>query len=161
MYRMCGRNVLQIGMYLSVELWGGSHFFIYIGNYIILFMFVLLLYYCLFVFLGWRPQLFTSFVLAFITFQSKANTSCSNTQKAHLQPSDVKSPNLSDAPMPKVMYIGWTTFKLLSLFRSVFVTKSVLALSERAAISNRRHGLIPSTKAVFYTDLRAVPFSMQ
>lgn len=39
---MCGRNVLQKGMYPSVELWGGSHFFIYIGNYIILFMFVLL-----------------------------------------------------------------------------------------------------------------------
>lgn len=30
--------------------------------------------------------------LLFITFQSKANSSCSNTQKAHLQPSDVKSP---------------------------------------------------------------------
>lgn len=59
---MCGRNVLQIGMYLSVELWVEAIF--YIHSYIILFI-------CLFValfliFVGWQPQLFTSFVLLFV-----------------------------------------------------------------------------------------------
>lgn len=62
--------------------YGWKPFFIYIGSSIILFMFV-----CCFVidffffFVGWRPQLFTSFVLfLFIIFQLKANSSCSNTQ---------------------------------------------------------------------------------
>lgn len=87
---MCGRNVLQIGMYLSVELWVEAIF--YIHSYIILFI-------CLFVaslliFVGWRPQLFTSFVLfLFIIVQLKANSSCSNTQKAvsNLQMSRLQS----------------------------------------------------------------------
>lgn len=140
-YRMCGRNVLQIGMYPSVELWGGSHFFIYIGNYIILFMFVLLhcyrfLFFC---FLGWRPQLFTSFVLSCSSLSSwrrRVHAAILKKPISNLRMSSLQS--LSDALMPKVMYIVWTTFKVLSLFRSVFVTESVLALSKRAAISNRR-----------------------
>lgn len=38
---MCGRNVFQIGMYLSVELWVEAIFFyIYIGSSMMLFMFV-------------------------------------------------------------------------------------------------------------------------
>lgn len=61
---MCGRNVLQIGMYLSVELWVEA-IFIYIVSYLV-YLFV-----CCFVFVRLGPQPFTSFVLfMFIIFSS-------------------------------------------------------------------------------------------
>lgn len=42
-YRMCGRNVLQIGMYLSVELWVWA-IFVYVDSYVISFLCLLLCY---------------------------------------------------------------------------------------------------------------------
>lgn len=86
--------------------YGWKPFFIYIGSYIILFI-------CLFVALlliflcGVAATTFYIFcTLLFIIFQLKANSSCSNTQKPCLQPSDVKTPKpVIDASMPNVMYI--------------------------------------------------------
>lgn len=158
-------NVLQIGMYLSVELWVEAIFFIYIGSYIILFICLLLCYWFL-----WGGghnllHLLYSFCSSFSSWRWTVHAAI--LKKTRLQPSDVKTPKpVIDASMPKVMYIVWTTFKLLRLFRSVFVTESVLALSERAAARMAERDwpqsrLISSKKAVFYTDLRAVPFSMQ
>lgn len=164
-YRMFGRNVLQIGMYLSGNM-GGSHFFIYLGCYVILFicLFVDLLLICV----GWKPHLFTYFVLLVCSPFSSGRRSV---HAAILKkPSPIfrcQTPKpVIDASMPKVMYIVWTTFVFLRLFWSVFVTRSVLALSERAAAQNPEKRwpwsrLISSKKAVFYTDLWAVPFSMQ
>lgn len=123
-----------VGMYFKKEcirVWNygvEAIFFIYIGNYIILFMFVLLHCYrfLFFWFLGWRPQLFTSFVLSCSSLSSwrrRVHAAILKKPISNLQMSSLQS--LSDALMPKVMYIVWTTFKVLSLFRSVFVTESV------------------------------------
>lgn len=60
---------------------GGSHFFIYIGSYIILF--ICLSVALLLIFCGVAATTFYIFcTLLFIIFQLKANSSCSNTQKA-------------------------------------------------------------------------------
>lgn len=150
-YRMCGRNVLQIGMYLSVELWVEA-IFIYIVSYLV-YLFV-----CCFVFVRLGPQPFTSFVLfMFIIFSSWRQTVHAAILKTRLQPSDVKTPKpVIDASMPNVMYIVWTTFKLLRLFRSVFVTQSVLALSERAAAPNAEKDWVQSrlisSKRLYFTQ---------
>lgn len=89
-----------VGMYFKKEcirVWNygvEAIFFIYIGNYIILFVcFVALLLFFVFLISGVAATTFYIFcTLLFITFQLKAKSSCSNTQKAHLKPSDVKSP---------------------------------------------------------------------
>ena len=134
-YRMCGRNVLQIGMYLSVELWVEAIFFIYIGSYIILFicLFVAMLL-IIFLWVGSHNFLHL-FVLWFFFcstfFPVEGEQLMQQYSKTRLQPSDVKTPKpVIDASMPKVMYIVWTTFELLRLFWSVFVTEPVESAAE-------------------------------
>lgn len=110
---MCGRNVLQIGMYRSAELWVEAIFFIYMGSYVI--SFICLFVCCFFViFVGWRPHLFTYFCIfclffLFIGFPVEGEQfmqQYTHKKKPCLQPSDVKTPKpVIDASMPKVMYI--------------------------------------------------------
>lgn len=89
---MSGRNVLQIGMYLSGNM-GGSHFF-----YILrMLRYLVYLFVCCFVidFCGVTASSFYIFYTfsMFIIFQLKAISSCSNTQKAvsNLQMSNSKA----------------------------------------------------------------------
>lgn len=100
---MCGRNVLQIGMYLSVELWGEA---IFLYPWIVI-LFIYLFVALLLIFVGWRPQTFTSFVLFFVHhFPVEGEQFMQQYSKKRVQPSDVKTPKpVIDASMPKVMYI--------------------------------------------------------
>lgn len=129
---MCCRNVLQIGMYLSVELWVEAIFFIYPGSYIILFI-------CLFVvdFFCWvATTTFYIFLYSFVhhfpvegeqfmqqysktpspTFRCQDSKAC---HKCFNAKSNVHSMNNIRAP---------------ETFPSLFVTELVLVLPKLVAV---------------------------
>lgn len=89
---MCGRNVLQIGMYLSVELWVEAIFLYTKSSSIMLFI-------CLFVvidiffpfFVGQQPQLFTSFVLIFLFILFPVDAAILKNPSPNLQMSRLQS----------------------------------------------------------------------
>lgn len=151
-----------VGMYSASDrnvsegwIMGGSHFFIYIGSYIIFVYLSVCCYYWFFV--GWRPQLFTSFVLLLLSSVSSSRRTvhaailnnptfrCQDSKACHRRfnaKSNVHSMNNIQAP---------------ETFWSVFVTESVLALSKCAAVwlagkDVLQSRLIPSTEAVFFSQ---------
>lgn len=163
-YRMCGRNVLQIGMYLSVELWGEAIFFISMDSYIVyLFVCCFVIDFCgvaatnFYIFCTFFCSSFSSWrrtVHAAILKKTCPTFRCQDSKACHRRfnaKSNVHSMNNIQAPETFMISVR---------------TESVLALSDRAAawIAEKdwpRLRLISSKKAVFFTDLRAVPFSMQ
>lgn len=113
------RNVSACGIM------GGSHF-LYTWVVIILCLI------CCFVFPLWVGcHHFLHLLYLFSSWFSSQRQTVAAILRTRLRTSDVKTPKLVvDASKPKVMYIVWQTFKLSRLFGSVFVTESVLALSE-------------------------------
>lgn len=134
-YRMFGRNVFQIGMYLSVELWVEAIFYIHRMLYYHVYLFVCFLL-CYWFFVGTTHSFLHIFYSVFFIFQLKANSSCSNTQKAvsNLQMSNSKACHRRFNAKSNVHSMN--NIRAPETFWSVFVTESVLALSECAAARN-------------------------
>lgn len=91
---MFGRNVFQIGMYLSVELWVEAIFFIYIGCYIIMFI---CLFFCFVIdfFVGTTHSFLHIFYSCVLHFPVEGEQFMQQYTKSRLQPSDVKLQSLS------------------------------------------------------------------
>lgn len=109
-----------VGMYSASDrnvsegwIMGGSHFFIYIGSYIIF----VYLFVCCYWFLWGGGHNFLHLLYYCYCHQFPVQGVQFMQQYSTTQHSDVKTPKpVIDASMPKVMYIVWTTFKLLRLF---------------------------------------------